>query len=205
MNVDITEMKETEAALIAARNKAESMDKLKTAFLANMSHEIRTPLNAIIGFSDLLVATEDKSEREKYVDILHSNSELLLQLISDILDLSKIESGSFDYFFTEVDVEALCDEVRGVMSIKATPGVDIINESRGKSCVIIGDRNRIKQVLVNLIGNAIKFTNKGSINFGFDLPDAGKIRFYVRDTGVGIDPAQTARIFERFVNTEFIS
>lgn len=199
VNYDITELKETEALLIDAKEKAEMADRLKSAFLANMSHEIRTPLNAIVGFSSLLVEEEDVEERKKYMVIVEENNELLLQLISDILDLSKIEAGTFDFIERELDVNLLCEDIVRAMQIKAKPGVEIIFDRHLPECFIVSDRHRLNQVIANFINNAIKFTASGSIRLGYDLINENHLRFYVADTGIGIETEKQAEIFDRFV------
>ena len=199
VNYDITALKETEAKLIEAKEKAEESDRLKSAFLANMSHEIRTPLNAIVGFSSLMVDTEDMEERRQYMDIVEENNDLLLQLISDILDLSKIEAGTFDFTERELDVNLLCEDIVLAMRMKARPNVEILFDRHLPECRIMSDRNRLHQVISNFVNNAIKFTEEGNIRVGYDQLDEAHLRFYVADTGIGIEPEMQNEIFERFV------
>ena len=201
INYDITELKETEAELIQARDKAEMMDRLKSAFLANMSHEIRTPLNAIVGFSDLLVDTESIEERREYVKIVRENNELLLQLISDILDLSKIEAGTFEFTNGDVDVNMLCEDIVRSMRMKTKENVELIFDQHLPYCHVMNDRNRLHQVLSNFVNNAIKFTSEGSIRIGYEKRGE-ELLLYVKDTGVGIDKEYQAQIFERFVKLD---
>ena len=199
INYDITPLKETEQKLIIARDKAEELDRLKSAFLANMSHEIRTPLNAIVGFSSLLAETDSRSERQEYIKIVQENNELLLQLISDILDLSKIEAGTFNFVYTNVDVNETCAEIIKSMSMKVSKGVELIFEEPFPECYIYTDKNRFTQVISNFINNALKFTQQGSITLGYEQVSHQKIKFYVRDTGMGIPEEKQKSIFERFV------
>lgn len=200
INYDITPLKETEQKLIIARDKAEELDRLKSAFLANMSHEIRTPLNAIVGFSSLLAETDSRNERQKYIKIVQENNELLLQLISDILDLSKIEAGTFNFVYTNVDVNETCAEIIKSMSMKVSKGVELIFEEPLPECYLYTDKNRFTQVISNFINNALKFTQQGCITLGYEQVSHQKIKFYVRDTGMGIPEEKQKSIFERFVN-----
>lgn len=196
----ITQRKEMERDLINARDKAEESNRLKSAFLANMSHEIRTPLNAIVGFSGLLGSTEETQEREEYVRIIENNNELLLQLIGDILDLSKIEAGTLEFVESPVDINAVMEEIIKAMQMKAAPkGLAVLLGDSLPECTILTDRNRLNQVLTNLLTNAIKFTDAGSITAGYTLRENGMLRFYVEDTGCGISQEKQADIFTRFV------
>lgn len=199
INYDITPLKETEQKLIIARDKAEEQDRLKSAFLANMSHEIRTPLNAIVGFSSLLAETDSRNERQEYIKIVQENNELLLQLISDILDLSKIEAGTFNFVYTNVDVNETCAEIIKSMSMKVSKGVELIFEEPLPECYLYTDKNRFTQVISNFINNALKFTQQGCITLGYEQVSHQKIKFYVRDTGMGIPEEKQKSIFERFV------
>lgn len=198
VNFDITELKEIEAKLIEAKNKAETLDKLKSAFLANMSHEIRTPLNAIVGFSNLLADTDDPDEQKQYLSIIQENNDLLIQLISDILDLSKIEAGTFEIVYGDVDINVLCLEIIRSLSFKTAPGVKLELEHYEPSCHIWGDRNRLMQLIINFINNAIKFTSEGYIRLGYHRIGQ-EIKFYVKDSGMGIPKEKLPSIFERFV------
>ena len=195
---DITNLQNIEQELIKARIKAEQSDRLKSAFLANMSHEIRTPLNAIVGFSDLLVDTENIEERREYIQIVKENNDLLLQLISDILDLSKIEAGTFEFTNGDVDVNMLCEDIVRSMQMKVKENVELMFDPHLAECRIISDRNRLHQVISNFVNNAIKFTSEGSIRVGYKQKGE-ELEFYVQDTGVGIDAESQAHIFERFV------
>lgn len=199
VNYDITELKETEFKLIKAKENAEAADRLKSAFLANMSHEIRTPLNAIVGFSSMLVETENQEEKLEYQNIIEENNDLLLQLISDILDLSKIEAGTFDFVEGEVDINRTCNEIINSMQIKMPPKVELRFEEYSSECTVHTDKNRLVQVVTNFINNAIKFTSAGSISLGYQEVDDNHIKFYVRDTGIGIPADKVHTIFDRFV------
>ena len=199
VNYDITELKETERKLIAARDKAEELDRLKSAFLANMSHEIRTPLNAIVGFSSLLTETEDMKDRKQYMAIVQENTELLLQLISDILDLSKMESGAFEFVKSDTDVNLLCSEIIRSLRMKVPAGVELVFEECLPGCHVWADKNRLNQVISNFINNALKFTFSGCITLGYYRQTDGYLRFYVRDTGMGIPRNKIKTVFDRFV------
>lgn len=199
VNYDITELKETERKLIAVRDKAEELDRLKSAFLANMSHEIRTPLNAIVGFSSLLTETEDMKDRKQYMAIVQENTELLLQLISDILDLSKMESGAFEFVKSDTDVNLLCSEIIRSLRMKVPAGVELVFEECLPGCHVWADKNRLNQVISNFINNALKFTFSGSITLGYYRQTDGYLRFYVRDTGMGIPKNKIKTVFDRFV------
>ena len=196
--LNIQQSKEVEEDLIKARIRAEEADQMKSAFLANMSHEIRTPLNAIVGFSDLLVEAEDIEERKEYVKIVRNNNELLLQLITDILDLSKIEAGTFDFTYGDVNVNLLCENIVRSMEMKVSEGVALVFDSNLPQYHLISDRNRLHQVISNFVNNAIKFTSQGSIRVGYQMKGE-ELEFYVQDTGIGIDKEQQLHIFERFV------
>lgn len=183
-----------------AQLKAEEANQLKSAFLANMSHEIRTPLNAIVGFSNLLSMVEDKEEMLEYAGIIETNTELLLQLINDILDMSKIESGMYDFHVTQVDANQLMSEVEQVARLRIrTDEVSLSFAERLPQCVFHTDKNRLIQVLTNLVVNAIKFTSQGEIQIGYRLQDAHTLYFYVSDTGCGMFAEQCEHVFERFV------
>ena len=198
INFDITELKETERMLIGAKEKAEEADRLKSAFLANMSHEIRTPLNAIVGFSSLLEEAEDAEEKHLYATIIEENNKLLLQLISDILDLSKIEAGTFDIIPEQVDAQQLCNELLQSMQVRATEQVEILLAPELPELTFTSDKNRLYQVLLNFITNALKFTSEGSIVIDYRI-NGNEVRFSVQDTGMGIEPEKQEAIFTRFV------
>lgn len=198
INFDITELKETERMLIGAKEKAEEADRLKSAFLANMSHEIRTPLNAIVGFSSLLEEAEDAEEKHLYATIIEENNKLLLQLISDILDLSKIEAGTFDIIPEQVDAQQLCNELLQSMQVRATEQVEILLAPELPELTFTSDKNRLYQVLLNFVTNALKFTSEGSIVIDYRI-NGNEVRFSVQDTGMDIEPEKQEAIFTRFV------
>lgn len=200
---NITDRQRIASELKCAKETAEAAAKLKAQFLANMSHEIRTPLNAIVGFSDLLISTEEGSERQEYISIIRRNNELLLQLFNDILDLSKIESDRLEFTFSNMNVNAMLRSL--VASTKLRFGkkkeVDIVFNEPKEDSFIYTEENRVLQVLFNLVNNAIKFTNEGRIEVGYEWMDKG-IRFYVSDTGKGIPVEKQADIFKRFVKLD---
>lgn len=197
---DITDKMRIDEELRYAISKAEEANRLKSAFLANMSHEIRTPLNAIIGFSQILAETEDAAEREQYAKIITENNDLLLQLINDILDLSKIESDMLKFVYSSIDLNNLMSNIESAMKMKAklNEHVEISFGDRLPECIIITDGKRLQQVITNLMNNAMKFTEKGSIRFGYSSAGENKLRFYVADTGIGIPEEKREDIFNRF-------
>ena len=181
------------------KEKIEEANLLKTAFLANMSHEIRTPLNAIVGFSTLLANEENLEERQEFIKIIENNNELLLQLINDILDLSKIEAGTLEFIYSDVDVNSLLTEIEQSSRIRNRhPEIQISFEERLPQCFIHTERNRLTQVINNLLTNSMKFTTLGSIRFGY-RQEGDKLRFYVKDTGCGIPADKIDSLFGRFV------
>lgn len=194
---DITELEMIKRELQSSKEKAEMSDNLKSAFLANMSHEIRTPLNAIVGFSHLIAESDDAEERRTYYQIVEANNERLLQLINEILDLSKIESGTIEFSLGLSSLHSLCQEIHDAHIFRTPEGVQLVYEPSDESLRIETDKNRVFQVISNLIGNAVKFTKEGSIKYGYELVD-GQIVFHVTDTGTGIEPEKVGRVFERF-------
>lgn len=198
---DVTKQKQAENELRKAKEKAEESDRLKSAFLANMSHEIRTPLNAIVGFSNIIAEIDDEVERQSYLDIIHKNNDLLLQLIDDILDFSKIEAGTMDYHFEEVDIKDICGEIALADSIKMPSDVDLIFDLGSPSVIVKTDERRVMQVISNFVNNAIKFTTKGSITIYYEI-EGDFIRVCVKDTGIGISAENQRRIFERFIKVD---
>lgn len=195
---DITNLQNIEQELIKARIKAEQSDRLKSAFLANMSHEIRTPLNAIVGFSQLLPSAETSEEKKLYSGIINQNSDILLQLINDILDLSKIEAGTLEYIKRPMNLGEVCRTIYAVHKERIKEGVTLLLDNKEEDLLIEGDQNRIMQVITNFLTNASKFTYEGEIRFGFERMDQF-IRVYVKDTGIGIEPEKVDHIFDRFV------
>lgn len=191
---NITEQREKEIELI----KVKEADKLKSAFLANMSHEIRTPLNAIVGFSDLIAETEDKEDKEVYLDIIHKNNHLLLHLIGDILDFAKIESGTLKYNIMQTDIKELCREVYLAQSLKMAPEVELVFNHNLPSVTLKTDPQRVIQVITNFVNNAIKFTSEGSITISY-THEKYFLKVSVSDTGIGIAEENRSRIFERFI------
>ncbi len=198
LNDNITELKAIESNLLEAKTKAEESDRLKSSFLANMSHEIRTPLNAIVGFSNLLTETDDVDEKLQYISIIQKNNDQLLQLISDILDLSKIEAGILDIAMTDIDVNGFCEQVVSSLQLRVSEGVEMRFLSPDSNVMILSDRNRLTQLLSNFLTNAIKFTSKGHIWAGYEIKGE-EIEFYVKDTGMGMSPDQVRTIFGRFI------
>ena len=195
---DITEQRQNELDLI----KAQEADKMKNAFIANMSHEIRTPLNAIVGFSGLITETVNASEHLEYLTIINNNSDLLLQLINDILDFAKIESGTLNYNLSWVDLKDVCQEVYISQSLKMTSDVALLyNGDMLPSARLRTDTQRIEQVLLNLLSNAIKCTNQGFVSLSYEV-EGDFVRVSVTDTGIGIDKEKQASVFERFVKLD---
>ena len=195
---DITEDVKYQQNLIMAKNKAEEADKLKSTFLANMSHEIRTPLNAIVGFSELLAETTEAEEKNEYKQLIATNSEILLKLIGDILDLSKIEAGFIDIKRTNIDVSQLCEELyRSFQQRVTNPNVTLRLVNPYTKCIARFDKHRFMQVFTNYVTNAIKYTPQGEIVMGYECTP-GQVRIYVKDTGIGIPDEKKSRIFSRF-------
>lgn len=197
INYDITQLKNTESMLIQAKNKAEEADRLKSAFLANMSHEIRTPLNAIIGFSSLLHHVENDKEREAYIALINLNNELLLNLINDVVDLSKIEAGHIELHPEWFNLSELIQ--KSVMENRqyVPEGVKLITKSQETNCLIEQDPMRIKQILNNFISNALKNTTQGYVEISYKISNSS-VRINVTDTGCGIPEDKKEKIFERF-------
>lgn len=198
---DITQLKQAEKQLALAKEKAENADLSKSTFLANMSHEIRTPLNAITGFAEILASANTEEEKAQYQEIIKMNADLLLQLVNDILDMSKIEAGTLEFVYTKVDINLLLSDLRQLFQMRvndAGGNIQIIADPGLPACTIETDRNRIAQVLSNFTTNAIKFTQKGTISIGYEARDT-ELYFYVTDTGAGIPADKLPEVFGRFV------
>lgn len=200
---DIQKRRDDEQTLIEAKQRAEESDCLKSAFLANVSHEIRTPLNAIVGFSEVIAHTESECEREEYLDIVKANSNLLLHLINDILDLSRIESGKMEFIDENIQMDELCEELRQMHQMRIKNDVKIIFERPAASLTIVSDSHRLRQLYSNLISNAIKYTEKGAITFGYKLK-GDMMEGYVRDSGSGIPAEKLNNVFGRFEKLDLL-
>ena len=197
INYDITELKRTEEMLVKARDKAEASDRLKSAFLANMSHEIRTPLNAIVGFSSLLTSTENAAEKELYNSLIGHNNKLLLNLINDVIDLSKIESGYLELRPDWVNLTELLDESVAEYVHQVPSGVELLTNYPAHDSLVELDKLRIKQILSNFLSNALKNTATGHVEVFYEV-DHQSVRIGVKDTGRGIPQNMLEKIFERF-------
>ena len=201
----IDDRKNMEQALIDARNRAEESDRLKTSFIANMSHEIRTPLNAIVGFTSVLPDVQDAEERKQLLDLVHENTQKLLVIIDDVVNISKIEAGQEELVMTNFDLNLILQEQADRYAKEAKAGVDFNAEYACEQQPIITDLNRLIEVVKHLLANAVKFTDHGHITLGYDAPANGRIRIWVSDTGKGIAAENLERVFERFFKVdEFI-
>ncbi len=199
----ITDRKKMEEELISAKDRAEESNRLKSAFLANMSHEIRTPLNAIVGFSSILASTEEESEKKEYISIIENNNAQLLQLVGDILDLSKIEAGAMEFVYTDIELNSMLRELENTLKEKRqSKDVSLVFKSPSTiPCYVNTEKNKLCQVLINLINNGLKFTKEGSVEFSYEI--RGKeLYFYVKDTGCGMAADKIEGIFERFVKLD---
>lgn len=200
---DVTKLKNAQRALAIEREHSISADKLKSAFIANMSHEIRTPLNAIVGFSGLIVSAPSEEERKMYADIIAENNERLLRLVNDIFDLSQIESGTVDFVYMEFDANDLLRELEGIFKMKLnSSSVELICEAHLQPIIMYSERERIIQVLSNLLHNAMKFTESGEIRFGCRMEGTEEVYFFVSDTGIGIPEEEQEKIFSRFIKLD---
>ena len=198
---DITHLKQVERELKVAKEKAENADIAKSAFLANMSHEIRTPLNAITGFAEVMGSANTEEEKTQYQEIIKMNADLLMQLVNDILDMSKIEAGTLEFVYSTVDINLLLSDLQRLFQMRINDAggkVQIIAEPSLSSCLIQTDRNRVAQVISNFVGNAIKFTREGNIRIGYEAKDT-ELYLYVKDTGTGIPAEKLSNVFGRFV------
>ena len=198
---DITHLKQVERELKVAKEKAENADIAKSAFLANMSHETRTPLNAITGFAEVMGSANTEEEKTQYQEIIKMNADLLMQLVNDILDMSKIEAGTLEFVYSTVDINLLLSDLQRLFQMRINDAggkVQIIAEPSLSSCLIQTDRNRVAQVISNFVGNAIKFTREGNIRIGYEAKDT-ELYFYVKDTGTGIPAEKLSNVFGRFV------
>lgn len=198
---DVTRRKKAEKELIIAKEKAEKADISKSAFLANMSHEIRTPLNAITGFAEIMGSANTEEEKAQYQEIIKMNADLLMQLVNDILDMSKIEAGTLEFVYSTVDINLLLSDLQQLFQMRVNDAggiIKIISEQPCSSCMISTDRNRVAQVLSNFTTNAIKFTHEGTIRIGYETRDT-ELYFYVKDTGAGIPAEKLPDVFGRFV------
>ena len=197
------ELKNVQRLLTIEKEHSISAEKLKSAFIANMSHEVRTPLNAIVGFSGLMVSASGEEERKMYADILAENNERLLRLVNDIFDLSQIESGTVDFVYKEFDANDLLRELDGILKAKLNNSpVELICEAHVQPIMMYSERERIIQVLSNLLHNAMKFTASGEIRFGCRLEGMEEVYFFVSDTGIGIPEEDQKKIFSRFIKLD---
>ena len=185
--------------LKAAKEKAEELNMLVSSFIANVNHEIRTPLNSIISFSELLVETEDYQERKEFYSIVKRNSDWLTKIVSDLLNLSKIESGAMEYKESPTDINALCQDIVFFSKLKHKSDAEIHFEKTLDTCIINTDVQRVQQVISNLMNNAMKFTKSGEIRLGYETLPSNHLRIYVKDTGIGIEEKDKERIFNRLV------
>ena len=196
----IDERKELEGSLVAARNKAQESDRLKTAFLANMGHEIRTPLNAIVGFADLLPIVQGEEERNQLITEIQNNNQKLLRIIDGLVSMSKIEAGAKSLLMAHVDLNQMLQKM--VDSYQPTTNVPISLQCAMERLQIESDRDKLYEIVDNLVQNAVKFTTEGSIRIGYDLMGENRVRIWVSDTGKGVAPADQDRIFDRFVKLD---
>jgi len=185
--------------LIAAKEKAEELNLLISSFIANVNHEIRTPLNSIVSFSELLIQTDDYQERKEFYSIVKRNSEWLARIVTELLNLSKIESGTMEYKEVPTDINAVCYDIVFLSRLKSKQGVEIHFDESLQECIVMTDTQRVQQVISNLLNNAIKFTREGEIRVGYDLLPDNILKIYVKDTGIGIEEKDQERIFARLV------
>lgn len=201
----IDDRKAMEEALVQARIRAEESDRLKTAFIANMSHEIRTPLNAIVGFTSVLPDIDDEAERKSLLDLIHENTQKLLHIVDDVVNISKIESGQEQLVMTTFDLNTILAEAMSYFEAKLNPNLKMTASFAQDSQIITTDMSRLSTIMKHLVSNAVKFTQQGTIDVGYNNPADGRICIWVRDTGKGISEENQERIFERFYKVdEFI-
>ena len=201
----IDDRKNMEEALVEARKKAEESDRLKSAFIANMSHEIRTPLNAIIGFTSVLPDVEGAEERKELINLIQENNQKLLRIVDDVLSISKIEAGNDQLIMTTFELNGMLAELTDQFTPKLNPGVTIQTAFERDSLYITTDMNRLQESMKHLLSNAVKFTDAGQIDIGYEAAGDDKIRLWVKDTGKGISEEDQQRVFERFFKVdEFI-
>jgi len=198
----IDERKTMEDALVEARNRAEESDRLKSAFLANMSHEIRTPLNAIVGFTSVMPDVDSEEERQQLLDLIHENTQKLLRIIDDVVNISKVEAGKEELVLTNFDLNTALNEIADRHRNDVQPGVELNTAFAASELSITSDRNRICEVVKHYLLNALKFTTAGSITVGYDMPRGGRMRIWVRDTGKGVAVEHQQQIFERFFKVD---
>jgi len=198
----VDERKCLEKELVRSKEKAEEANKMKSAFLANMTHEIRTPLGAITGFSSLLAASNDTPENKEFIQIIENNSRVLLKLVNDVLDMSKIESGTLEFTYYDININASLADLVSSWKMRMPAGVNLCFKPAQERCMLYTDEVRLLQVMGNYISNAVKYTKTGSITVGYYPPSDGYIRFYVRDTGEGIPADKIAFVFDRFVKLD---
>ncbi len=203
INYDITKLKQTEMMLIKARDKAEESDRLKSAFLANMKHEIRTPLNAIVGFSNLLASTDDAEEKEQYNLLIQHNNDLLLNIVNDVLDISKIESGHVEFHPVWFNLSELIKETVAEYTPNVPPEIKFFATYPKPDYFVELDSMRVKQILNNIVSNALKYTSEGTVRISYELIEEGQVRISVADTGCGIPEDKTDKIFERFEKLDY--
>ena len=201
----IMEKRKYQEELIVAKEKAEESDRLKSAFLASMSHEIRTPLNSIIGFSEIIAESNEDPKLAHFSEIISKQNELLLKLVEDLIDFAKAEAGALEINNSSFSLNMLITELFFLYNTKCAPGVTLIPQKPDKSAIIFADEQRLKQVFSNLISNAIKFTHKGSITFGYEILESSEIHCFVKDTGIGITKENTELVFERFTKIDSFS
>jgi signal transduction histidine kinase len=201
----IDERKAMEEALVLARNRAEESDRLKSAFIANMSHEIRTPLNAIVGFTSILPDITDDTERKGLLDLIHENTQKLLRIIDDVVSISKVEAGQEELVMTAFELNTVLSDLMARYQSDLNPGVEMTTAFASDMENVTTDHSRLIEIMKHILSNAVKFTAQGTITVGYDKPEAGRIRIWVRDTGKGIAEEHQERVFERFFKVdEFI-